>query len=530
MKRVSSILLSLLAGLSINCSGDLSRKTDTRAGSSYYLSIHGDDNNPGTLSKPWRSLAKINSIRLSPGDSVLLEGGSTFEGTLMLDKWDSASASGNIVITSYGNGRATIYSGDRAALHASQCDHLTIHHLTFKGTGRKNGNTSDGLYFENCNNLTLDHLETSGFQHAGLHVHKSYNASITHVYAHDNGFAGIHVNGGTKDDPDRYDNKDLYIGYCVAENNPGDPTVIANHSGNGILASSVDGGVIEYCEAFNNGWDMPWTGNGPVGIWIWDATDFIIQHCIAHHNKTAKGAGDGGGFDFDGGVSNSVLQYNFSYENEGPGIGLFEFGATKPWQNNVVRYNISQNDGKNGAGSLGIWKGKGEMRNCLIYNNTFYNSNPNGPSLWIYNNWEGFRFYNNIFVYNGPFLFKGHSLKDEEFKGNIYWNLQEEQAMAGYRTLEDWIKATGNEIVDGKTAGMMVDPVLKNPGQATLTDPLKLSPEHLPEYLLQARSPAIDEGIDLHSKFGIESGSRDFYGNHIPSGAGFDIGAHEFTN
>ena len=93
---------------------------------------------------------------------------------------------------------------------------------------------------------------------------------------------------------------------------------------NGILASSVEYGTIEYCEAFNNGWDMPWTGNGPVGIWIWDCTDFTIQHCISHHNRNHPEAADGGGFDFDGGVSNSTIQYCISHHNEGAGYGLYE--------------------------------------------------------------------------------------------------------------------------------------------------------------------------------------------------------------
>ena len=180
----------------------------------------------------------------------------------------------------------------------------------------------------------------------------------------------------------KYDNENIYIGHCIAENNPGDPAVKDNHSGNGILASSVKRGTIEYCEAFNNGWDMPWTGNGPVGIWIWDCRDIIIQYCIAHDNKTRPGAGDGGGFDLDGGVSNSVIQYCLSYNNQGAGYGLFEFGAAKPWENNIIRYNISQNDAIFNTGSVAIWRGEaGVMRNCEIYNNTFYNNTSTG----IYN-------------------------------------------------------------------------------------------------------------------------------------------------
>ncbi len=49
----------------------------------------------------------------------------------------------------------------------------------------------------------------------------------------------------------------------------------------------------------------------------------------------------------------------------------------------------------------------------------------------------------------------------------------------------------------------------------------------LTAYKLQKDSPLIDGGLDLRSLFGIDPGRRDFYGNPIPSGTGFDIGAHE---
>ena len=99
---------------------------------------------------------------------------------------------------------------------------------------------------------------------------------------------------------------------------PGDPSNLTNHSGNGIVVGNVSDAIIEYCEASNNGWDMPRKGNGPVGIWAWNADRVTIQFCISHDNKSP--GDDGGGFDLDGGVTNSVLQYNLSYNNDGPGL------------------------------------------------------------------------------------------------------------------------------------------------------------------------------------------------------------------
>jgi len=495
----------------------------------YYVSRSGDDANPGTIEQPWMSVDKVNTVDLDPGDTVYFQGDQTFSGTLMLDSLDSGEENMNVVITSFGEGKARIDGGINSALRSDGCNYLIITELEMRGNGRKKGNASDGILVTNGRSIHIDRVEVSGFQHSGLHLHKCTDSKITNVYAHDNGYAGIHVTGTTAGDLANYDNKNIYIGNCVAENNPGDPTVLRSHSGNGILASSVDGGIIEYCESFNNGWDMPWDGNGPVGIWIWDCTDFIIQYCISHDNKTHPGARDGGGFDFDGGVSNSVLQYCFSFNNQGTGIGLYEYGGAKTWENNVIRYNISQNDGQTHDGSLGIWKGeKGMMRNCEIYNNTFYNSNPKGNSIWLYNSHPGFNFRNNIFIYKGRFLYEGHHFEHEVFQGNVYWNLSGGFELDGYKSIEEWAKATGNEMVGGAVAGIYANPLLKAPGIVTVTDPTKISPEFLSGYQLHPGSPLIDKGLDLKALFGMDPGETDILGTKIPHGERYDIGAVEF--
>ncbi len=419
-------------------------------GETYYISAEGDDANEGNSeAKAWKTIEKINAFDFSPGDQILLRGGDEFEGTILLSSEDSGNEESRVLISSYGNGKAVVQGGAKQGVRADSCAFLTVEKLELSGQGRKSGNVTDGLLALRCMGITVHEVEAYGFQKSGVHIHQCNDANITHVYTHDNGFSGIHVSGTTGGDPENYDNQNLYIGYCVAENNPGDPTVLKNHSGNGILASSVKKGVIEYCEAFNNGWDMPWTGNGPVGIWIWDCTEFTIQHCIAHHNRTNPVAADGGGFDFDGGVSNSVIQYCIAHNNEGAGFGLYEFGAAKPWENNIVRYNISQDDGIINGGSVGIWKNddRGIMRNCQIYNNTFYNSQEDGTNIWLYDHYPGFEFRNNVFVYNGAMIGENSSPEDEVFQGNLYWNLAGDYTFFGFSNLREWAASTGNEMI-----------------------------------------------------------------------------------
>ena len=37
----------------------------------------------------------------------------------------------------------------------------------------------------------------------------------------------------------------------------------------------------------------------------------------------------------------------------------------------------------------------------------------------------------------------------------------------------------------------------------------------------------IDRGLDLRARFGINPGPRNFYGNRVPRGTRFGLGAHE---
>jgi hypothetical protein len=503
---------------------------DRTGGTLYYVSAGGNDRQSGkSPEQAWQTIDRVNRQELSPGDQLLFRGGDAFDGTLILTSSDSGTAESRVRVSSFGEGKALIRGHDQEGLKADSCHFLTVENMEFEGSGRKTGNVTDGVLVRQCDGVVLNDLDTHGFQKSGVHVCRCNDASVTRVYAHDNGFAGIHVTGATMRDPDNYDNQNLYIGYCVAENNPGDPTILDNHSGNGILASSVREGVIEYCEAFNNGWDMPWTGNGPVGIWIWDCTDFIIQYCIAHHNRTNPVAADGGGFDFDGGVSNSIIQYCISHDNEGAGFGLYEFGAAKPWENNTVRYNISQDDGIINGGSVGIWKNdtRGTMRNCQIYNNTFYNSRPDGSNIWLYDNYPGYHFCNNVFVYNGSFISGKKTLKDEVFQGNLFWNLAGDRSFQGFGSLKEWAAATGKEMRGDDLTGYYLEPGFRSAGTLEVTDPEQIGPEALEAYIPEPGSPLIDNGLDMKTWFGVDPGRVDILGTGIPVHGKFDIGAIE---
>lgn len=467
----------------------------TGQGRAFYVDqINGNDSNSGEMPEnAWATISRINAAQFQIGDTILFCGGQTFEGTIRLKKLNGTTEQ-NITISSYGAGRATISGGNTEAFVADSCSFLSVQNLSFVGAGRKNGNTTSGVEINVCKDIFIDSVSVSGFQKAGLKITDSENVMITNVHAFENGFAGI-LTGEAYYKPFKLLSKNIYIGYCTAENNPGDPTILDNHSGSGILISGTDSAVVEYCLAKNNGWDQPWEGNGPIGIWAFHSNNVIIQHCIAHSNKTNRKGWDGGGFDFDGGVTNSVMQYNLSYNNMGPGYGLYQYSGAAKWENNTVRYNISFNDGTDiDHCGLQIWNGQitgPEMKNALIYNNVFYNDF--GKALNYKNgNIPGLYYANNLFVSKLEPVSGKHS--KSVFENNLYWQMDSTE----FKFDED-------------LSGLIVDPKLKSPDslEFQFEDPSKLKEMEL--FKLFQDSPCIAKG-----KLIQKNGGFDFWGTPLP--------------
>lgn len=491
----------------------------------YYVSPLGNDNNSGTShEEAWKTIDKVNRMDFEPGDRVLFEGGQTFNGGIRLNISDSGTPENQIELGSFGNGRAVIDAQTGTGLSATDCEYVVINNLNFTGAGRNTGNTGNGLTFSYCSNIIVDSVEISGFQHSGLTAKNvGYNYRLTHVYAHDNGYAGIYISG-----TDKTSLSDIYIGYCIAEDNPGDPTVINNHSGNGIFGYNVTNMVIEYCKASDNGGDMPWNQNGPGGIWVAEADSVIIQYCISHNNKTRAGAKDGVGFDLDGGTTNSVIQYCLSYNNHGAGFGIYQYSNATNWENNTIRYCISENDGNISAnGNVEIWNGtiiNSEFKNLEFYNNVIYNENK--PALYFLNHKnDGFNFRNNIFVSGSGKIYD--RINGENFQGNNWYSLANNTTQDSLDFIA-WAELNNQEILNDSIIGVYANPLFVNPGSSNLTNPLLLTT--IDDYKVEEGSVVIDKGIDLELLFSINPGNRDYFGNPINQGMAFNMGVDQFAD
>jgi hypothetical protein len=484
-------------------------------------------NQDGSKQRPFESLGAFNKIKLNPGDTVFFKGGDSFTGPISLNNIHG-TAKKQIVFTTNGNGKAFIFSGPGDGISIKESSHFSISNLALQGSGRKE-KTGDGIKLVNCRSIKIGDAEVSGYQKAGLMLYNCRDAVIDRVIAQDNGFAGILVDGEYQK---RLSDK-ILITRCRADNNPGDPTNLTNHSGNGILVGNCKNVLIEYCSATNNGWDMPRTGNGPVGIWAYEADSIIIQHCLSYRNKTSPGAADGGGFDLDGGVTNSIIQYCLSYENEGAGYGIFEYPGANKWKNNTVRYCISINDGRKteNASAMYIWNGwdaDSMLTDFYAYNNFFYNDTKYSFSFAAQSRHKRFYFFNNIFIAadTSDMFFDIDKSTSDIFLNNVWMRKSGGFMQNGFNDLEQWARKTGNEIRDGKFYGISFDKLIFDlPKYLDVTDLYSFSTNPI---IIKVRSNHLwDRGLDIKKLFGIDPGKKDFFGYPVPMGKTFEPGVAE---
>lgn len=516
----------------------------------YYVSPAGNDRNTGTSHETsWRTISKVNATTFKPGDRIYFEGGCLFRGNLYFNSSDRGTATNPVTISSYGTGRATIDAGTGNGLYAYNCAGFDIRGIDFTGSGPTT-NAGTGIFFYmdleggvKLSHIHINQVDVSGFGEEGVsigswHVSRSgfRDVRITQARIFNNRVNGLNV-WGYNPSTTEWPHQNVYVSNCKFFDNSGDPNKRDTHSGSGAMIGNTDGVRIQYCEAYNNGWLCNYPNGGPVGIWVWDTNNAVIQFNESHHNLTGSASADGGGFDLDGGVRNSVMQYNYSHDNDGSGYLAAQYPGAAPFSNNTIRYNISQNDGRaHSQGGIQVWNGGSGISNLQVYNNTIYISpaSTGSPSaVRIIYNVSDVNFYNNIFITRGGvrlidmyqaygFSFTGNNYYAEDGQFRITWG------NASYTSLSSWRNRTGQEMLSGVPVGSDINPLLVNAGGGgTIRNPFRLNT--LTDYQLQPSSPLINEGHDLLSQFRINPGSRDFYANPIPQDRRFDVGAHEFS-
>lgn len=366
-------------------------------GTAYFVdSGAGNDSNSGTSSAaPWRSLSKVNATTFSPGDTVSFKAGGSWHGSLTIGS--SGSATNPVTFGAYGSGAAPLIAGDGVngnAVYVHNAHDVVVQGFEVTNTAGSlttAGNLSVGIRIEAANmgavsgitvrNNYVHNIDGNGGDYGG------WGGIIADIRGGGNPtwFSNLLITGnevGWTNDwgiitfsawASRNGQSNSYggaTGIPDSEVGPWTPStnlVISNNyvhdvTGGGITAivatsPRIEGNTVMRAAThkLNNG------GNG--GIW-WQATDdALVQKNVIGQTGWLGGSLDGQALDADIDSHNSIVQYNYTFDN---GAGFFM--AMPGSVGTIIRYNVSRGD----TAQLIEFQSASDTR---IYNNTFHITN-----------------------------------------------------------------------------------------------------------------------------------------------------------
>ncbi len=249
----------------------------------YYISSKGNDDNPGTIELPWKTISKVNQHSFKPGDTIYFARGNRFTGGLHIK--DSGLPDSPIVFTAYGSGISP---------HLINKNHDVINGNVIQVRGSHI--IIDGFYFRD--GLPANRQIGIGARQSGIiFINKGANHNIVRNCEIENCPMGIQVYGE----------------YCLITQN-----------------------FIHDCNFF-----LSYPSWGPVGIMVATSNNEISYNHIRNYYSLGGSFGaDGGALEID--VSdipkeNITIHHNYSADNE----GFLEIisGDTK---NVHIHHNISE--------------------------------------------------------------------------------------------------------------------------------------------------------------------------------------------
>ncbi|MFZ1320198.1 MAG: right-handed parallel beta-helix repeat-containing protein [Ignavibacteria bacterium] len=508
----------------------------------FFISNTGDDSNSGTSeNNAWRTIQKVSSFKFKPGDIIQFRGGDLFTGNLLFND-EEGTETDPIEITSYGFGSAILQCNSDNCITIINKGGFLIHNLEIKGIydpdihyskkhnkgyngiviftyGKK---TSPLITIKNC---VLRNFKDNAISIGGDSKSKSGYSIITVVnnLIYDCGDIGIKFWGL------QY-NKILISGNTIY-NIKGVNPHLHGFSGNGISMSHIYGAEIERNLIYNNGKYAKHSGGGIV---TGESRSIIVRYNEIYGIKSNDVDGDA--IDFDNGSDSCIAEYNYTHQNDGAGVLISGENKGSGSDNNIVRYNISKNDGlKNDLGAVQIYSLVGADNN-RIYNNTIISTaiGKNSPACFkIQGSTTNTFFENNILITVNSALFINIDVTEQTnliVRSNSYFHKDGIFAIIWgrkvYKSYENFIKGTGQEFFNSIETGILGNPQLKNPltNIDTVNNAYKI--DTLSSYKLYSFSPLINKGTNIQSVF-LEA-EKDFYGSNLTLENPPDIGAHEY--
>ena len=503
----------------------------------YYIdSLKGSDANNGTTTAtPWQTITKVNATTFKPGDSVLFNCGSVWSG-VTLHPLGSGTSGNPIVISKYGTGNLPLLKGNTPSVHLayvvylSSQQYITISNLeitnnyqesststaskrgvyvTAKDMGIVHCVTLKDLVIHNVLGSYYSDVTTGGIfcEITGTKTATWYDSLLIdhcHVYNVDrtgisnqsswNGPRTININSKW------YPSTHLVVQNCEVDSS----------GSNSIIIRAAKAPVIQYNKVFKS--SIRYSGNS---VFVFECDDALIQYNEGSFNVFNPGDADASAFDGDYHCHRTVIQYNYSHDNDGGAWVIVSDPSTSGTFDDscIIRYNISQNDcHSNAAQEQAVVRIDGNITNTFIYNNTIYSST-DFIALLDHCGWGGSKtgtlpvttsYYNNIFYINkNNALFSFNTSTGNTLKYNTFYYAP------GY---------SGSSPID--SFGLTTDPKFVSPG--TGGNGLNT----VDGYKIMKGSPCINSGVLVNNHSPV-----DFWNNQVPGTKGLAPcrGAFEYT-
>lgn len=457
---------------------------------------------------------QYKNSEIAPGTIILFASGKSFNGQFAPK--GSGTKENPIKITAYNVETKEIYWNDiddkpkinghgkvNSSFYLYNGQFWEINNLELTNTDGTVGDQGDlrGIYILAENTGILENIvvrncfihdvngKVAGKQRGGIHIHvtgdsiktKFHNLLIENNTVKNVGGVGI---GNTSSWGSIHSN-DYYpwTNFVIRGNR-------VEHTGrNGIIARVGINQLVEYnVLAYNSRYS---TGHS---VFNFNTIGCIMQYNEAYGNTGEPGDIDHGGFDVDYNARGTIVQYNYSHDNN------WFCGIMRKYNRDItIRYNISVNE-RLGSYMFGFpWQDN--ARGIWIYNNTHYFKA--GLNASIFASPGRVRtprytyFYNNIFYFEDSGTWGVEPDETCEFSNNLFFNVEPR----------------------GKNP-IVTDPLFVNPGIVD-TDVDMLNPERLSGYWLNENSPCIDAGLVIN-----DNGGKDLWGNPLENES-IDIGAYE---
>lgn len=481
----------------------------------YVDSVAGSDANSGTdIAAPWKSLAKLNATTFRTGDSILLKAGSTWTG--QLHPLGSGDYNGQITIDMYGSGAKPRIDGggiSGGTFYLLNQQYWTINNLELSNLGSTNIAKKQGILIKNDCVGTLNRIYVRN-----CYIHDVNGVMDNYIDGKESGGIVFYVTSSNTNVPSKWNDiriENNVIRDVVREgillqslwvNKPQDPNtywsscgpyypstqvriasnILERIGGDGIIPWAVNGAVVEYNYVRQS--NLNNVGQGHAAVWPYICENIVFQFNEICETQTRF---DGMALDLDHSNQNCIYQYNYSHDNQGGFLNMCSAGNAN---NNIVRYNISENDGCVAGGRVFLIYGAGN-HNYSVYNNTVFVHSNNPP----------------VFQDDGG----GSASSTINFYNNIIINLGSGSMNTPAGCFFDRNLFFGNGAIASDANKLQVNPLLIAAGSGSN------GLASVAGYKLATNSPALRTGRIIP-----DNGGRDYWQNPVPAGVAPNLGAY----